>query len=296
MRPVYKYTGLAVSALALFILTLLLLFSSSHVEKIVKGALYEQMGINFIARDFSRAFPLGFKAEGVKLLATEVNGVKGVKRSAVARVEIVEIDFLSVYLKVAPLLIGKQKLSYMARLENGELEGEVALNEKTEVTLRAKDIPLKAALELSSMGIGEGTVSGVASFTLLPGGCAEGSATLDATRIDIAGLNSPLPAMLLGKTITASLAIETTADCVVDIKGLFIKGHALNVRLKGTVKVKSPIERSALDMKIEIFIKPGKPGKEANQILLSTMDRYKRSSGYYLMSLKGTVGKPSIRR
>ena len=289
MKPVYKYTGLALSALALFILSLLILFSASHVEKIVTGVLYEHSGISFIAEDFSRAFPLGFHAKGVSLSAIKV------KQDA-APIEIAEIDALSVKLKVAPLFIGKEKLSYLARLEDGEIEGEAFLDEKVKFSVRAKDFPLKAALQLSSLGVTDGSVSGVASFIVSPGGCLEGSATLDAADIDIGGLKSQLPAILLGERVKGSLAFETTANCMVDIKSLFIEGRALKIRLKGTVRIKSPVERSVLDMKVEIFIKPGEAGKEANKILLSTMNQYKRSSSYYLMSLKGTIGNPSIRR
>ncbi len=295
MRPVYKYTGLVLSALALFILSLFLLFSASHVEKIVTGALYEYSGVSFIARDFSRGFPLGFNARGVRLSAIGVKGVKGIKGNA-GPIEIAEIEDLSVYLAVLPLVIGEKKLSYRAKLEGGEVEGEATLKEKAEITVRAKDVPLKAVLPLRSMGLEDGSVSGVASFIVSPGNCAKGSATLDAKEINITGLKSPFPAMLLGELIKASLAMETTTDCIADIKGLFIEGRALNVRLKGVIRIKSPVQRSILDMKIEIFIKPGEPGKDANQVLLSAMDRYKRSSGYYLMSLKGTIGNPFIKK
>jgi len=57
--------------------------------------------------------------------------------------------------------------------------------------------------------------------------------------------------------------------------------------------IKSPVERSALDLKIEIFVKPGSTEMNA---LLPLIKEHKRSSGYYSMSLKGTIGKPVIKK
>lgn len=288
MKPVYKYPAIAACALALFLFSLFVLFSSELVEKIVKVELEENSGISFIAKDFTKGFPLGFNARDVRLSAKGINGNTN-------PLEIIRIEDISVSLDILPLIIGKKKFSYLATLESGTIEGEAQVAQNSQISVRANGVPLNRVQPLRALGIKSGRVNGVASFTSSPEGCAVGTVVLDASDIDIKGLKSPFPVMLFGESVSASLAMETAADCVARIDGLFIEGHALNAKLDGTIRIKSPVERSVLDMRIEIFIKPGALGKDANNILLSIMNEYKKSPGHYLMTLKGTLRKPYIK-
>jgi type II secretion system protein N len=280
---------MALAALALFVLSLFVFFSGADVERILKVELKRHSGVSFVAKDFSKSFPLGFKAKGVSF-----SGKGG--KSGPGPVEIADVEDLRVSLDVIPLIIGKKKLSFLASRDGGTMEGKATLGEDAKVSVRALDFAINGIAPIRAMGLAGGRVSGVASFEVSPEGCPKGSMNLDVTGVDVKGLKSPLPLMLFGESLSASLAMETTADCIAEIKGLFIEGYLLNAKLNGVVRILSPLERSVLDMKIEIFIKPGVLGNNANKMLLSIMKQYKRSSGHYLMSLKGTIGNPSIMR
>lgn len=285
MRPVYKYTAVAAAAGAVFILSLFVLISDGLVEGIVRKALEEEAGISFNAKDFKKGFPLGFKANGVKLSNKEGKGGKGGV--------IVEMEELDVHLAVFPLIAGEKKLSYTARLGNGTIEGTAIIKESAEINVIASNVELNAVVPLRAFGFEDGSVSGRASFFFLPAGCPKGKVSLDATGIDTNALKSPWPAMIFGEKISASLEAYTTADCTARIKGLFIKGRSLNARLEGVIKIKNPLKRSALDIKAEIFIKPGATDMT---MLLPFIKEYKKSSGYYLFSLNGTIENPVIKK
>lgn len=291
MRPVYKYAAMASAALLFFILSLFVLIPGALVEGIVKGALEEKAGIDFSAKDFRKGFPLGFKAQGVRLSGKGGKGVKG--SQGTARTFLVEMDELNVSLALFPLIAGKKKLSYRARLGGGTVEGEATIEEKTEINVKATNVALNTIGPLRALGLESGSVSGQASFSFFPASCAKGLVSLDATGVDVGRLKSPWPALLFGESVSASLKAETTADCKARISGLFIEGRTLNARLNGTVRIKNPLKRSVLDMKVEIFVKPGATEMDA---LLSLIKKYKKSSGYYSLSLKGTIESPVIKK
>ena len=274
------------SSLFLYYLSL---FRASLVEGIVRDALEKEAGVSFSARDFRKGFPLGFKARGVRFF---FNGVKGEE----GPLDIVEMDDLMVSLAIFPLIIGKKRLDFFIGLGDGIIEGEAFVGEETTVTLNAREVALNAFGELSAMGLKKGSVSGKADFIFAGGNCPKGSVSLDTTGVALAGLTSSYPAFIFGESLSASLAMETEGDCKAEVKGLFIEGEGLDARIEGVMRIKSPIERSALDMKLELFTKPQASGADTNEVLFSIINGYKRSSGYYRMNIKGTINSPVIKK
>ncbi|MEE9542200.1 MAG: type II secretion system protein GspN [Thermodesulfobacteriota bacterium] len=302
MRNLYKYPAFAIAALILFVVMLFILIPGGLVEGIVREALEKDAGVTFIAKDFRKGFPLGFKARGLKFFtnrSTGATGATGVKENSKrsARFEFIEMEELSVSLALLPLIIGKKKLSYTARLGGGSVEGEALIGEDAGINLTAVDVGLRAVGSLRALGLNSGRVSGEAAFDLSPDmSCPEGSVSLDATGVELKGLKSYYPEMIFGESASASLAMEVAADCKAKLKGLFIEGRRLNARLAGVMRIAEPIKKSALDMKVEIFLKPDDADNKADEVLLSLIKGYKKSSGYYSFDLKGTLGVPVIKK
>jgi len=73
----------------------------------------------------------------------------------------------------------------------------------------------------------------------------------------------------------------------VRIDGLWIESSDLSARIKGGIKMASPVSASQVDMTIELVPYEGLLGK---QYLLSLLSPYKRSANYYSIPVKGTLG------
>jgi hypothetical protein len=76
-------------------------------------------------------------------------------------------------------------------------------------------------------------------------------------------------------------------NCGVRLDGLWLESPDLSARIKGTVKIASPVSSSPVDMILELV--PGE-GLLEKDYIVSLLDPYKKSANYYSIPVKGTVG------
>jgi hypothetical protein len=80
-------------------------------------------------------------------------------------------------------------------------------------------------------------------------------------------------------------------DCQAMIRALWIDGSGMSARVGGLVSLAKSVQRSKLDLEIEVIPRRGAAQKADLMLLLSP---YQRSANYYSMKVRGTLGAPVL--
>lgn len=266
----------------LFALTVITLIPDDFAQGVLRRAVERKTGMTFSAKDFKKILPSGFEASGMTVSSAN-NGR-----------EIIYFDRFRARLDVLSLLSGHPVMDVDAFVGQGRFNSTVtSMKNALDFTVSADGIDAAAIPGLSFMELkGPVKITGKARLVTDDGvPCPAGSLELKGTGVD---LNLPATAVLSSffkDKAGFDLAMTIDAkDCRARIKGLWLDSADTALKLYGDVLVSKEIMQSGLDLTVEISLKKG----DAEGTPLAYMPRYRRSSNFYSMRLKGTIGNPQI--
>lgn len=266
----------------LFILTVITLIPNVFVEGLLRQSVERGAGLTFSTKDFKKIFPPGFEAAGVTMSSVS-SGRK-----------VVYIDRLRARLDILSFLAGRPALNVDVHVGHGKLRSTVtsvkgALDFAVSIDgIEADAIPWLSAMEL------KGPVSVTGTARLVKDGrfaCPNGAVDLKSAGVDIDQPYTAAIAPFFKTKVDVDLAMTIDAkDCRARINGLWLNSADTALKLRGDVIVSKEILKSGLDLIVDINLKKG--GDDGT--LLAYMSRYRRSSNFYSLRLKGTMENPLI--
>lgn len=240
------------------------------------GLIKERTGLVVTEGAVERSFPFGIEARAVT-----VKGAGGEP--------LVYLEALRARLRPLSLITGKLVLPVNASTNGGLIDGVVTVR------------PGSAALRLALADVGfsefpalrdrvelDGSFGGDVFLTVPEGGCPEGFVRLEGAGLkggSIRFMGMPLP---IGGIERAGFRAELKG-CKAEVKGLWLEGGDISMRLKGTVFFERPLQESRLDLTVEVIPK----GKLLERdYILRLLEPYRKSANYYLIPVTGTLGRP----
>ncbi|CAG1066080.1 hypothetical protein BAC1_01678 [uncultured bacterium] len=264
---------LTVTGLIIFVLTLFHLIPSHLYESWLYGSIRERSGLVVESASFSTAFPLAFRAEGLKVFDQ-------------AGKELLRVDSLKAGLNPLGLFSGLM-IDIDGEASGGQVRGAaVAGLFGASLEMEAVGVGFDALSVLSSAGVKlDGAFDAVLAVKM-EDGCPRGSLKAQGVEFDDAVLSFrgfPLP---IGSVDEAGLSAEFF-NCGVRLDGLWLESSDLSARIKGGMKLASPVSASSVDMMIELVPYEGLMKKE---YILSLLSQYRKSANYYSIPVQGTLG------
>lgn len=260
-------------SLVVFVFALFHLLPVSVYEGFLEKGLAERAGLKYERKSFSTAFPLVFKIEGLELQDRAGNRV-------------VAVDTLRAGLNPFGHF-GGVKVTVDAGASGGKIEGVVKAGIfGLSVEMEAREVGFDALPVLSRAGVKlDGAFDAVfvadAGQDCPKGSLKARSVEMRSAEVTVSGF--PLP---IDDVEEAGLSAGF-ANCSVRIDGIWVESADFSARVKGSVKLISPVEASPVDMTLELMAGQGLLKKE---FLLSLISEHRKSANYYSMPIKGELG------
>ncbi len=211
--------------------------------------------------------------------------------------DIFYIDGVGMRPSLAGLLSGRFRLEVDGILGRGEVHGEATINRRSiSMNLALKEIPLKLIPFLRPYGIGEGHLDINAVLVTENSKCISGSVEMKGRGIDIDGvwyMGIRLPVQSVDDVGGDIKFADAAGGCRVVIDDLWAENDRLSAKITGDIDIRTPLHASPLDLKLEVTVRKRSEDLKAIQIFLAP---YKRSENFFSIPLKGTVGRPIIKR
>ncbi len=272
---------LVFAGLMLFAVTVAILFPAGSIGDFIIDNAKNEYGVKIKYRKLERVFPFGIEATGV-----EVTGqARGID---------LFIDRLSIKYKPARLFTGKIGFAISADLLEGQVDASVRLGvSKVESDLlfsaiRPELLPVARRVALSVPISFSGSIDVIQPYK----GCAEGTFIIDSDSGGSGHFSALGFGLDFGNTIEAGGRVELNR-CRVVVENMWLEGENIVARLKGDVTLGGRPDRSRLDLLAEVNEKRVVKG---NRLLLSFLNSYKVTDGYYGIKIGGTAARPIIRR
>lgn len=264
---------LTVAGFIIFSLTLFHLIPAHLYESWLSETIRDRSGLRVESASFSTAFPLAFRFEGLKIYDGAGN-------------EMLRMDSLKAGMNPLGLFSGL-RIDIEGEASGGQVSGKASAGLfGSSFDIEAKGVGFEAVSALGSAGVKlDGAFDAVLAVKM-ESGCPKGSLKANGVEFREAELSFrgfPLP---IGSVEEAGLSAEFF-NCGVRLDGLWIESEDLSARIKGGMKIASPVSASPVDMTIELV--PG-DGMLEKHYLLSLISPYKRSANYYSIPVKGTLG------
>ena len=288
-RPRLAYGGFAALA---FLVALRWTFPSEAMkERLIFEA--GSRGWQIDVDDVSAGGVLGFRARGVKLES----------HAGLA----IPVDDVTASLRVLPLLVGRQSVSFDARIYDGRVEGRADLSGKSRrIVAEAAGVDLGLALPLrKASGLDLlGRVAGTADLEIPadPNGRPTGRVDVGVKEAGIAGGQLPIPGMTGGLTLPKIGLGELTAALEIrDGKATFerfeAKGGDAEIHADGVYfLVQQRQEFAPIFGKVKVKVADAfwrKPGTQSFKTLTDmTLAQSRGRDGSWNFSLMGSVGHP----
>ncbi|MFQ5735882.1 MAG: type II secretion system protein GspN [Thermodesulfobacteriota bacterium] len=267
--------------LALLAITVFHTFPLGIAEESLKARLKGQ-GVLVSWQALDRTFPFGLRLQKVEVVDLSTGRL------------VVRIDEARARLDPLSLFKGYAGIPVWARLGRGVVKGDARVRFKgADLELEAAGMEPGAIPAVAHAGVSvDGSVDGTLALHMPWNGCPTGFVRLRSGRIRRYGVRFrgvPLP---LGEVDEAGLNAQIRG-CRAVIEGMWVYGKDLSAKLSGEVSLRTPLAASPLNMSIDITPKGDLMEK---QWLLSFISPWRRSSNYYSMTVRGTVGHPVIVR
>ena len=275
-RALYLACGIPAAIISFVFLTLL--FTPNDAIKGALVRLADNAGYTLDCTKLGKRFPIGLKAD-----ALELSSAKG---------SLIKLSDARVRLELLPLLIGKVRLSYEAKIGAGEIEGDVDLGRAKGWNLqcrrvRLEDIPFFTTVAAARVR-GELRLTGNLATRK---GAGDGDMQLEVRGAELAGVKigeMPLPDASY-KEVRGALSIQKGRAV---LKSFTLNGDGIYVRLKGDTALTSPLGNSPLNLTMEMMPKPAFLERQKFVFLLLT--KYQSSPGVFSVPIRGTLAHPAI--
>lgn len=268
-----------IAAAAVLVVSAFIMVPLEAVHGVIERNLGEKAGLTLTQGEFQKVFPLGMDARNVEI--SEASG----------KDPVIYIDTLRARLSPIGIFSGGIKVLLSGEMGGGAFDGSVlARPGSMHLEMRGKGIRLSSVPQMRRMGIDvDGRFRGAASIRLPSEGCPEGVLDIDDDELgegNLKFLGMPMPFGVL-KDAGLSAGIS---GCNAKIEKAWVEGSELSAFVSGSVKLARPVSASALDLTLELTPK----GSLAdNEMLLSFISQFKRSSNFYSVRVRGTIGDPA---
>lgn len=276
LRKLAIASVLTVAGLIIFSLTLFHLIPAHLYESWLSETIRARSGFRVESASFATAFPFAFRFEGLKVFDA-------------AGKEILRMDSLKAGLNPLGLFSGL-RVDIEGDASGGHVNGTARAGLfGTSLDMEARGVGFDALSALSSAGLKVGGSFDAVLAVKMENGCPKGSLKAQGVEFKDAELSFrgfPLP---IGSVDEAGLSAEFF-NCGVRLDGLWIESSDLSARIKGGIKIATPVSASPVEMTLELVPGEGMLGKE---YLLSFISPYKRSANFYSIPVNGTIGSLS---
>ena len=252
------------------------------IEAWIVEGVRKESGIVLSGEAFQRALPFGFAFTNLSLRKKEGGE------------EFFAFDRLEARIHPMALITGKVRITLTGITEEGDIAGEVLLRRREIIAhFDGRNVNLQSLPGQAVQGkVRIGSFTAHLSLANPHNGCPAGSVTargLETTAqgVTIMGFPSPL------EDIDEVGLKAILKDCMVAIDGLWLESRNLTARLKGRITLAKPLQKSRLDMTLEVM-----PKGELLQdrLLTAIMSGYRKSANYYTIPVRGTLGNPNFSR
>ena len=270
----------------LLILAIVVLFFAGLILTVSKDFLKEKLrqstGLIVSEEEFKKVLPIGVELRHVSIMR------EGFKRP------ILTLDKLEARLDIFYLLKGEARVVVNGYKGAGSLQGDILVKGKSNtVNLWVDAMELNAVPYLDSFDLGRNVgLSGRIKMTFHKEQCPSGTVDVEGRNIDGAGLKVsgfPVP---LGDVLKATLSAELKDDCNIHLKGLWLDSKNFSANVNGYVLLASQYTKSPIDLSLEIM--PRASFVTENDFLLSILTKYRKSSSYYFVKIKGSIERPIL--
>lgn len=275
--------GIALSLLLIIVsLVAFHLVPIEILEARLKEEAENRAGLTITEQSLKRTLPAGIEAKGVDI------ALKG-------KEPFIHIDDLAAWPDYTALLSGKVRFSYAGAIDKGVVKGRAGfgLLGGSEISLDADGVPVSAVPALSRFVTGlRGSFAGRAAVsTRGEGSCPSGFAEFRGDGLEGGMVSFRGIPLSVGSIGDAGLDAKFS-DCGVDLKGLWLDGSDLSARVEGKIKIEKPLNRSPLDLTLELV--PKKPLFKGEGDLLVILRQFQGSANYYKVPVRGTLGSPAL--
>ncbi|MFQ5464614.1 MAG: type II secretion system protein GspN [Thermodesulfobacteriota bacterium] len=281
LKKVLTTVGVVVGVAVVAYVSAFFIFPDELIEDRIARSVRDGAGVEIKSAGFRKVFPFSLEAEG--LVASDLGDPS----------KVVYIKRLRMGFSPLHLLTGRALVRLKGVVGRGGFAGTAVLTPAgAALRLRARDMDLMELLSLSKTYIAvTGTLSGDVDLRLPAAGCPEGTVSLrgggfGAESLFYMGFNVPM-----GKVTGAGLELEM-AGCRARIKGLWVDGELLSARVGGVVTMTRPMERSPLDLTLELTTRGALAGSDT---LTAILKPYRKSANFYSARVRGTLAAPVMR-
>ncbi len=252
------------------------------LEARLKEEAESRAGLTITEQSLRRTLPAGIEAKGVDI------ALKG-------KEPFIHIDEIAAWPDYTALLSGKVRFSYAGAIGKGVVKGYAGfgLVDGSQIRFDADGVPVSAVPALNRFVTGlSGSFTGRAMVsTHGEGSCPSGFAEfrgdgLEGGKVSFKGI--PLSVGSIGD---AGLDAQFS-ECRVDLKGLWLDGSDLSARIEGKIKIERPLNRSPLDLTLELV--PKKPLFKGDGDVLAILKQFQGSANYFKVPVRGTLGSPTL--
>ena len=251
------------------------------IEAWIVEGVRKESGIVLSGEAFQRALPFGFAFTNLSLRQKEGGE------------EFFAFDRLEARIHPMALIRGKVRITLTGITEEGDIAGKVLLRRGGEIVahIDGRNITLHTLHGQPVQGmVTIGSFTADLSLANLYNGCPSGAITargLETTTQGVTIMGFPSP---LGDIDDVGLK-AILRDCTAQVETLWLESRNLTARLKGRIALSEPLQKSRIDMLLEVI-----PKEELleNRLLTALMGRYRKSANYYAVPVRGTLGNPRV--
>ncbi|MCP3677349.1 MAG: type II secretion system protein GspN [Deltaproteobacteria bacterium] len=271
---------LLAAGVLLFATTIFFIMPTQLIEAWIVEGVRKKSGIVLSGEAFQRALPFGFAFTNLSLRKKEGGE------------EFFAFDRLEARIHPMALITGKVRITLTGITEEGGIAGEVLLRRRGIVAhIDGRNITLHSLPSQPVQGmVTIGSFMADLSLANLYNGCPTGTATARGLKtttqgVTIIGFPSPL-----GDIDEVGLQ-AMLSDCAAQVERIWLESRNLTARLKGRVVLTAPLQRSRIDMLLEVI-----PKEELldNRLLTALMGKYRKSANYYSIPVRGTLEHPLL--
>lgn len=270
----------------LLIFVIVVLFFAGLILTVSKDFLKEKLrqstGLIVSEEGFRKLFPLGVELRQVSIMREEFTK------------PVLTLDKLRARLDILYLLKGGARVVVNGYKGSGSVQGDILVKGKNNtVNLWIDAMELNAIPYLDSFDLGRNVgLSGRIKMTFQREKCPYGSVDVEGRNVNGSGFKIsgfPVP---LGDGLKATLSAELKDDCNIHLKGLWLDSKNFSANVNGYVLLASQYTKSPIDLSLEIM--PRASFVTGNDFLLSILTKYRKSSNYYFVKIKGSIERPIL--
>lgn len=276
------------AGIALCLLLILISLVAFHLVpiEIIEARLKEEAenraGLTVTEQSLKRTYPAGIEAKGVDI------ALKG-------KEPFIHIDNLVAWPDYFALLSGKVRFSYAGAIDKGIVKGHAGfgLLGGSQIRVDADGVPVGAVPALNRFVTGlSGFFAGTAEVsTHGEGSCPSGFVEFRGDGLKGGEVRFRGMPFSVGSIADAGLDAKFS-ECRMDIKGLWLDGSDLSARIEGKIMVEKPLNKSPLDLTLELV--PKKPFFKGEGDVLAILRQFQGSANYFKVPIRGTLGSPAL--